>query len=223
MKLFYAIYGLAGLYSIFTILHHAWLVIRKREKLTSAMFGELDILIFTAFMLTSCWQTINSLKRNIPDDTYTVTVGVQYPGQKYPALMAADIYTIFDVRYEDRESWSGGWEHTVTDAAANMRYNLCGLYTNGIDHAPIRMDCDVEPNSTITEDINGKTVEISIGTLSAEALGISAKDNWDALSTSQKAEKVLIPGGCAVGLIQMFLLDEERKSRVSEWYKTSKR
>lgn len=223
MKLFYAIYGLAGLYSIFTILHHAWLVIRKREKLTSAMFGELDILIFTAVMLISYGRTINSLKSSTPDDTYTVTVGVQYPGQKYPSLMAADIHTIFDVSYEDRESWSAGWEHTVTDAAANVRYNLCGLYTNGTDYAPTGMDYDVEPNSTITEEIEDKTVEISIGSLSAEALGIAPKDNWDALSTSQKAEKILTPACCAVGLIQMFLLDEERKRRVFEWYRISKR
>lgn len=33
MNLFYAIYGLAGLYSILMVLHHAWMVIRKYERM----------------------------------------------------------------------------------------------------------------------------------------------------------------------------------------------
>lgn len=222
MNLFYAIYGLAGLYSILMVLHHAWMVIRKRERVTSAMFGELDILIFTAFLIVSYGQTVNSLGSKIPDGTYTVNVGVQYPGEKFPFLMAADIHTNFDVEYEDEESWAGGWEHTTTEKTANMRYTLVALYVNGPDQKPVYMDKDIAPNSTITEEFGNKYVQISVGNLSAEDFGITPKDNWDAQSTSQKFWTVF-PMACgAVGLLQMFLLDEERKGRISEWYKTVK-
>ena len=222
MNLIYVAYGGAFLYSVALVLYNAWLVVRRKEGARNRMFSDLDILIFAAVLFASVWLTAEGLREDIPDGTYVAAVGVQYPNGESPVYTLAEISTSNEVEYEDRDSFSGGWEHTVTERYQYRRFEITGLYAKGPDRKPVNMCAEISPNSAETIEINGEMAVAFIGDLSADSFGITMRDNWNARDTLWKLRVGLAPTCCVVGLAQIFLLDEERKKEIEEWYKVSK-
>lgn len=201
----------AALAVLYQVIRAAACVIRGEAAITERLLETWVLALCVVVGVFFTWDTYQYLAYHIPDGSYDIKVEAHSSGWKYDRSLPAVLWVSTDedsVPYRDTER-----------QRTERRYTLSGVYYGNSRTADNwrLLDVEIQAHGSVKVEIDDRLCTLTLGDVSADALGVTPSDNWRSMSVLTKLLDIAIPLACVLGLVQGIWIDKTGKERVKEW------
>ena len=205
MKILSVVYVIGGLYAIITAAGSLYDVVRCKQQFAKVAVSQKSMVALVVILLISpIWWYYNRFMDPVLDGQYVIPIQLS---DNKADVVAVDLDVSSYIDEEEHDSYSGGYEHTVTKSR-----RVYYAYINSIilpDGRTYSINRDIEAGQSFElydyiDDDDYCWQEINIWPLSKSNLGISDSDIWKKQSIKTIYEPVLIEIACIYLLLQYY-------------------
>ena len=203
----------AALVVLYQVIRAAALVVRGEAAITERLLETLVLVLCVVVGVFFTWDTYQYLAYHIPDGSYDIKVEAHSSGWKYDRSLPAVLMVSTD---EDSEPY-----RDTERQRTERRYTLSGVYYGDSRTAANwrTLDVEIQAHGSINVEIDDTLCTLTLGDVSADALGVTLSDNWRSLSVMTKLLDIAILLACVLGIVQGIWIDKTGKERIREWAK----